>query len=285
MIKKFECLKCKHQFEADDLQEVLCPVCHSDNIRPYKKGYVSYVLMAVAFCIVVGASFWITKSCRDNKKQEDEVVVENDVTETTIADTAANVDDVLPVVTDVHNPVAVKLVSFPKYDKQSRTYSFKVSAIDVPSDAEYHFELLDEFDVNKIISLSKDGIFSGVKPTKSGIYQVRVVGNTQKLDCEPFTISGCVEVKEVPKGEKMSASKLQSLINAQDGSLLGGNKAIAPNCAIHCSNLRSGDKSPSSFSAVFEKLIFEWQSVAVINVGYDDMNRINSISLSPTYQE
>lgn len=283
MIKNFECLKCKHQFEADDLQEVLCPVCHSDNIRPYKKGYLSYVLMAVAFCIVVGVSFWITKSCNRNSGEYD--TYKNDATETTVSDTIANVDNVLPVVTDVHNPVAVRLISFPKYDKQSRTYFFRVSAIDVPSDVEYHFELLDEFDVNKIIASSVDGVFRNVKPTKSGIYQVCVIGNTQKLDCEPFIISGCVEVKEVPKGEKMSASKLQSLINNSDASLLGANKAIASNCAIHCSNLRSGDKAPSSISAVFEKLIFEWQSVVVTNVGYDDMNRVNSISLVPTYQE
>lgn len=282
MIKKFECLKCKHQFEADDLQEVLCPVCHSDNIRPYKKSYLKYLLMAILFVIVVGVSFLITKMCNN---EQDNIVTDDVVTDTIVADTVSNADDVLPEVTDVHNPVAVKLISSPKYDKQSKTYSFKVSAIDVPSDLEYHFELVDEFDKSKVIDLSKDGVFANVKPTKSGIYQVVVVGNSQKLDCEPFTISGCVEVKEVPKGEKMSASKLQSLINNSDASLLGANKAIASNCAIHCSNLRSGDKAPSSISAVFEKLIFEWQSVVVTNVGYDDMNRVNSISLVPTYQE
>ena len=44
MKKEFECWSCKHRFEADDSQDVVCPKCGSDKLTKIDRmnGYLSY---------------------------------------------------------------------------------------------------------------------------------------------------------------------------------------------------------------------------------------------------
>ena len=75
MKRKFECLKCHHQFEADDQKEVTCPKCGSDNVCPVGKNVVSILAKIGLFIIAVVIGFYGVKLLKGSNTNDDEGTV------------------------------------------------------------------------------------------------------------------------------------------------------------------------------------------------------------------
>lgn len=282
MIKDFKCSNCGHVFTADDRNEVCCPKCKSDNIDYVKKSYIQYIVLPGIFILAAIIGYLLVQLI-PSKTEEDP---DQDEIET---DTVSSVVEPISIPEDL--PISVQInFTTPVFDKKTQKYSFTASlnvdnkAGKMDKDVKYHFALLDAFDSKKIIAESKDGLFNNVSYSNDGTYKLTVVGENRELKCEERTIAGFIQQKEVSVAEKLSKESLQSMINKSDPILLGKHQGIAPGCKVACTNLRDGDAKISRISEVYEKLVFEWESVTVSSVLYDELNRVNSITIQAKYQ-
>ena len=57
MNTEFECVECKHKFNADINNFVNCPSCGSDNVKPASKSNLKYVVFTAIFIVAAVAGF------------------------------------------------------------------------------------------------------------------------------------------------------------------------------------------------------------------------------------
>lgn len=271
MIKDFKCSNCGNVFTADDKNEVTCPKCNSDNIDYVKKSYSQYIALPAIFIL----SAIIGYLCVHNIMMQ---IPGNEPGGNTPTD---------PDTTNVDVPITVQIeFETPTYDRNTQKYSFKASFnVDngkMDEDIKYHFALLDAYDPKKIIAESKDGIFSNIPYSDSETYKLTIEGENREFKCEERTITGFKQLKVVPVAEKLSKETLQSILNKNPDQIYEL-QGIATGCKVACTNLRDGDAKISSISEVCEKLVFEWESVTVSSVLYDELNRVNSITIQAKY--
>lgn len=278
MIKKFKCISCGRKFDADDKDAIVCPKCHSDNVKPVTPNYIKPIGIVLALIISIGAGMFVTKQLKGGGgfTPSPSPVILGD------SDTIPS-----PYYPD---PELMKEIIIentkPVYDKTTKSYSLSVSVKNVPEGSKVTYELCEEYDpknkIKKVLKLSDDGKFNGIPASKNecSTYYVVVTAmgsDGQVLSSRDREIGGFEEVKPVPI--RLTKAQLQSMINRRDGALQGGNYQISNSVAIQISE--GGGIAPETFQDVFNNLEFNtWRSVSVVSVGYDSENRVNKVVLS-----
>lgn len=273
-LRKFDCLNCHHQFEADDQKEVRCPHCQSDNVEParfripggvWKWGGLA-ALAAVAVIVLLSIDW------RGGEAQAEPAVTE-----------AANSTDLASdslVIQYVEEETGLKeppklICSKPSYDGKS--YSCSVSVQNAPGSS-YRIVLLAHRGTT-VIARGDNGQFKDVPPSdaEGGQYDMALYDGTKdSLLCDPTPVTGFLPQKSVAR--KMTMEELQTLIDKGDDSLIGDgeNDYIAPGCKLHCPDLKTG----SILYDVIEKVqLGVWTSAKVRGVRYDEKNRIAEIEI------
>jgi hypothetical protein len=274
MIRKFECNNCKHQFEADDANQVQCPNCNSDNVEyahfhipPAVWKICGAALLILLLAVVAMKIEWNRPASQDIKQLEDKDTLEYVRDTTYIKETGL----ALPPVINVGD------LTF-----EDNGYSFDVTVENAPV-VKFYYAVLNPYDNKKTVAKSNDGKFKGVpySTADGGYYDVALFdASTDSLIC-------CVEktgfIKQKAVTKQMSVEKLQSLINSRDVSLMGvgENDYLSPDYKLNFSGLpNDAINVPTTLGEVFDKLENEiWSSVKVNSVEYDDMNRISVIHL------
>ena len=279
MIRKFKCIACGKKFDADDKDTIVCPKCHSDNVKPVKPDYLKPIGLALVLLVSVGAGMFVTKQCKSIELESGVVTPEIEID--TIGDTTKIKHDIDP---ELLKTIEIQN-TLPVYDKKTKAYSLNVTAKNIPAGAKVIYELCQEYDpmnhIKKVLMTSDDGNFENVPASKNECSTYYVVltalgSDGQVLSTRDHEIGGFEEVK--PVSERITKAQLQSMINRRDIALQGGNHTISNNVVI----LVRGDSSkPDTFQDVFNNLEFGiWRSVSVMSVDYDSEGRINKVVLS-----
>lgn len=275
MQRKFECLKCHNQFEADDQTMVRCPDCGSDNVEiahfHLPKGWWKWGL---ALCVIVSVCIFLINVSRTDETPSP-LVGDGpiDTTEIVSEDTLYDSDD-----DEEDGPTFEKVTSI-EVGKLSYTdgegYSFSIKVKDAPVDK--YYVALREHGGEKLIARSEDGEhFKNIPPSeKDGMFDVAVffIPNDSVL-CE-LPVTGFESQAVV--SQKMTKEKLQLLIEDCDASITGADNWISANYKLHFTGLSSEDEMPSKLSDVQTQLSCMWSKATIIDIKYDDKNRITDI--------
>ena len=272
-LRKFECLNCRHRFEADDKEMVTCPQCQSDNIDLARfhipPGWWKWCLGAV----LAGAAVWLTLGIDWKKdstpKTQEEVAAEEGGEE---AETGMETDVLQTSDTTVICNTGLTLPP-----------TFAVSVKNVPQEGSYDVAVLDPYDNTKVIARSADGRFSGVPASEEdGKYDLAIIdASTGVLLSAPLRQVGFIKQEMVAK---MSKEELQQLIKSDDiHKGAGENKQLAPEVKISYTGQVTTAEGPKTLSEVKDMLDFGgWQQATVTSVSYDAMNRVSAVTINVT---
>ena len=282
MIRKFKCIACGKKFDADDKDTIVCPKCHSDNVKPVKPDYLRPIGLALVLLVSVGVGMFVTRQCKGIGQELTEEEKTFDIGDSIHKDTLAqyDIDPELLKIVEIQNTA-------PVYDKKSKSYSLNVSVKNVPNGANVEYELCENYDsmnhVKQIIKTSDDGFFETIpvsrNESKSYFVVITVTGSKGNVLASRYReIGGFDPVIPVSKG--LTKEDIQKMINQRDGALQGGDVRISNNVKIVVQNPTAGDKV-QTFQNVFNFLKTGWwESVSVVSVHLDSDNHVTQVVLS-----
>ena len=299
MNKKFECLKCHHQFESDDQKEVSCPKCGSDNVRPCSKTVGPILFKIGLFFLAAIIGFTCVKMIKGSDS-----LATNDVEEvarpssgqgpvsTHMDDIETPVQEISPQKEDIEiqreqkkiEAQAAKVKNVPQpvtlsytYPKASQegTYSFQAKAEHLPSGVSVTEFKLQSINDNSTIATSSDGSFTGIpfSPDKGQYNLLASLSDGQLITKD--RIGGFVEVKAVDN--RMKAEELTVLLNQMNKDLgLGRNPKVIRKPVIVVNDTENKNNSQIKIiDDIYGRLeLGTWESVTVTSVEYDSHGRI-----------
>lgn len=267
MIRRFTCLNCKQQFEADDQNMVVCPHCKSDNVEYTKHSliprWVWKGLTAIVFLLIVYFAASNINRCSNGNNPLDSSPVDT-----------THIDPSDPPTVTVSEPV---------WNNDSK-YTVEVKANNVKSEIKFYYVMLSHFDKN-VLQKNNDGKFSGISHCDDDGHSYDFAIMDSKADtllCVPIEQTGFVKQITIDDKNKMTIEQLQKYIDSQDRSLLGvgENEYLAPDYKLEFVGIPTDMKKLESWSDIFEMIEYEViQKVTVIKVDYDERKRINKIKL------
>jgi len=272
MQRKFECLNCHNQFEADDQTVVQCPKCGADNIEiahfHLPKGWWKWGLVII---ILIGVGYFLANNdwsmCLEDEPKTD-IVEEVDTTDVFVED-SLYIDEEAPKFEVIPSIV----VGTPSYAGDG--YVFTVKVKNAP--AEKYYVALLEHNGTKVIARSDDEHFSKVPPSNNeGAYDVAVfLASNDSMLCEAMPVIG-FDSQEVVK-EKMTKERLQELLEDVNSNLTGSQDWIVANYKLHFTGLSADDKLPTQLSEVQTQVDLLWEKAIISQLKYDAKNRITDI--------
>ncbi len=256
----YKCLACQKKFETP--QEVdNCIYCGSDNITPVKSiSPIWLMLLVFLLCVPVGylVTEWVT-----SLGDEDEIIVIPD-------------DDrkIVPPIDSTTIPVIVS-VSEPQYKNGS--FTFSVNADVKRGKLEYTLTAHDSLTSDYT---SDDGKFSGIAPTEDGIYTLKVE-NVTSHQCDTKILDGFVKPVQHPV-KKLTKSDIQRILDTQT-TPQGLSSKFAKGYKLKFVGLDQDEPQPDRFDEIINRLVATWSKAEVVDVKYDELNRITSLTIKVIY--
>ena len=267
MIRKFKCINCNKQFDADEQGAVVCPYCHSDNVEPDSSRLLSWgrvTIFTVVVCALCIGGWWLFKACNGPSP----------ILNGSVDNPTHEYTDTVPTSVEVSEPV---------FD--GKNYSVNVEVKSPPAGVKFYYVRMNHFGEKKILQKCDDGHFKNIPYCEEdgSCYDFAIMDTeSDTLLCTPMTVTGFI--RQVSVSEKMTVQALQTLIDKRDPSLNGAgeNDYLSPTYTLKFKGLPSNAVNvPSILAEVTEKLDMDaWQQVTVTNLEYDDMNRISVIYLN-----
>lgn len=277
-MKKFKCLNCGKTFEAEENSYVSCPSCQSDNVKPVGRSWTTPAILALVFLVACGIGYGVTTLLQpSNIGEKDSLSIQQNEPYSELNDSVSDPNPPGPIVALIIKNTA------PVLDKSKKSYSFNVEVQNVPEGSTPLFVLTEPFDSAKVVAQNNDGHFKQIKASRNnGAYQLYV--SAKGAETITQTITGFDEIKQ-ENVKKMSAAELESLLLNSPYSVMD-HPQINSKCSIKCTNLKSGDPRPESLTAITQRISMgTWVGLTVTGVGYDDIGRINSVSIVAKYSE
>ena len=278
MQQKFECLHCKHVFMADDHEgTVVCPHCKSDNVQPARFQF-PFKALITGLCVVGCTVVVYLLAGRCNSAEQ---TIPGSNPNSIIPDTTGIPQEEIVILEEDSDQIAriqkkPELLTVLKPEFADGSYTFKVEVKNAP-ETDYDIVLLDHKDNKKVISRSKDGHFANVPISElDGLYDMAVAdASSGELLCEPIATAGFVKQEQAPR--KLSKEELQQWLNMYDDDnplMDHQDEFVAPDCKITGVN-----DGMTLFDVNMRVVEGRWDSVTVVSVSYDNLNRISSVSL------
>lgn len=276
MIKKFECKNCKTRFEADDTNIVVCPHCQSDNVEyatfhiPPKIVWGGFLVILVA----IGIAIWCLSNHGEFDNPSESESAEVDTLDKGKAEAEENY-------INEGGTIAPSIsIAEIKYDPEKDTYYCRFS-ISHPPKQKWKI-IVSSYYEHKVIAESDNGIFENIPYSKDdGFYYVTLldVENGNSL-CDP---------RDFPNFEKRANIKKPWTIHDLEKNLNGDvsfvdTPYIANNHKVIVVNKPTGDMSETSSIGQVHSLLKQCSLTAkVIDVEYDDLNKISLVKISINY--
>lgn len=276
MQRKFECLNCHCQFEADDQTMVKCPKCGTDNVDiahfHLPKGWWKWVLL---IAVVAGVSFLLTRMDWKEQDTPQETITPAEPLDTTeiIGIDSCYIDEDAPKI----DAITTVKVGKPVYADKSYTLAFTV--VDAP--AQKFYVALLEHNGNQLIKRSEDGKSLRDIPAseKDGLFDIAVFLAANDSMISTAQPVGGFENRETVK-EQMTKERLQALLNDPEANLTGAQDWIASDYRLHFTGLSADDKKPKTLSDVQTQIDMLWDDASIADIKYDDKNRITDIYIN-----
>lgn len=271
MLRKFECTDCHHLFEADDQSFVKCPHCGSDNVDSahfhMPQSWWKWLLTLLVIACVIAVLFKIDWSANEQQIPEEPIEVE-DTTDVVYVD-STYLDDDPPVFDVIPSVVPDK----PVQNGEGYDLAFRIK--NAPA-VQYYVALM-EHNGERVIARSEDGEhFMAIPPSpQDGMYDIAIflASNDSILVSEPIEGFKSLAVLE----QRMTKDKLQQLLEDENAILTGGEDWLADPYNLRFTGLAEGDVRPTKLSDVQLHMGFDWERVTIVEVRYDDKNRIKDI--------
>ena len=256
----YKCLACQKKFETP--QEVdNCIYCGSDNITPVKSiSPIWLMLLVFLLCVPVG---YLVTELMTSLGDEDEIIVIPD-------------DDrkIVPPIDSTTIPVIVS-VSEPQYKNGS--FTFSVTA-DVKR-GRLMYTLTAPGSLTPDYT-SDDGKFSGIAPTEDGIYTLKVE-NVTSNQSDSKVLVGFVKPVQQPV-KKLTKSDIQKILDTQT-TPQGLSSKFAKGYKLKFVGLDQDEPQPDRFDEIINRLVATWSKAEVVDVKYDELNRITSLTIKVIY--
>lgn len=256
----YKCLACQKKFETP--QEVdNCIYCGSDNITPVKS--ISPIwLMLLVFLLCVPVGYLVTELMTASPRGP--------------VDSVDSVDSVDPlsVIDSTTIPVIVS-VSEPQYKNGS--FTFSVTA-DVKR-GRLMYTLTAPGSLTPDYT-SDDGKFSGIAPTEDGIYTLKVENVTSHQDVSQM-LDGFEKPVQQPV-KKLTKNDIQKILDTQT-TPHGLSSKFAKGYKLKFVGLDQDEPQPDRFDEIINRLVATWSKAEVVDVKYDELNRITSLTIKVIY--
>ena len=296
MTKKYKCLSCGHKFEADKERQVICPACHSNNVKLDSISPILKVAVAVLVCVIVGilAGIVLKQRCPNCDKrmipwiehQCDSIITPLD------SNNIVTMQNICPKCGAVIEPgeehkctedkTRLYLENKEPVVQNDKKYSLKAWC--APTGVNAIFKLYKDRDCKHLIATSDvNGLFKDIEPSKNTVnsYFLLVEADTTQYilpEEQPKEVTGFKPILNVTKC--MTTQELQAMINSRSSALRGDNPKIASKVTFRVANLEKDDGAILSFQDIFNMLKLEiWTSVIVTSVGCDEFGRLNAVGL------
>lgn len=257
----YKCLACQKKFETP--QEVdNCIYCGSDNITPVKS--ISPIwLMLLVFLLCVPVGYLVTEWVTSLGNKGEIIVIHDDPTKKKI----------VPPIDSTTIPVIVS-VSEPQYKNGS--FTFSVNADVKRGKLEYTLTALGSLTPYT----SDDGKFSGIAPTEDGIYTLKVENVTSHQDVSQM-LDGFKKPAQQPV-KKLTKSDIQKILDTQT-TPQGLSSKFAKGYKLAFVGLDQDEPQPDRFDEIINRLVATWSKAEVVDVKYDELNRITSLTIKVIY--
>lgn len=159
------------------------------------------------------------------------------------------------------------------FDEESKTFSLTIHA-DSTAEAEVSYYL---YDGDSLLQECLDGQFRNIAPLVEGYdVKAKVVWSDTTVYTPLYHVNGFV-VPQKPV-EKISCKELQSLINAQDHSVMLGEHE----CLVQGVQIKTADGKEVSMQDVLLYLSNKvWTSVEVTDINYNENNQVTNFTIKP----
>lgn len=269
-----------------------------------------------AFLIAACLSFFTTKVIVDNKDKKVENVIKPTVNpgkgDNDVKDTIPNHgSDVKSQIDPTPNPdpIQEKIVlsgTTPIYNKNNKTYSFTSKCSGNVADP-HHYELWS----NKLVSNSKNGVFTNIPPIKGGKYKLCLVSDvTGKNITSPITVRGFnvkeeiitdtispkkneegveTKLKEKPQKKLISEEDFQRrMLDKSDKSLHSWKKGYITKgfrVVVVNANPDDGSSDVSDVQDVRDMIhtYNKWNGARVVELEYDETGHVTVAKIAPIY--
>lgn len=271
MLRKFECTDCHHLFEADEQSFVKCPHCGSDNVDrahfQMPRGWWKWLLALLVVACVIVVLFKVDWSATEHPIPAEPTVV-IDTTDVVYVDSTYLDDD--PPIFDV---IPSFVPSKPVQNGEGYDLAFRIK--NAPA-VKYYVVLL-EHNGEKVIARSEDGErFMSIPPSpQDGMYDIALflASNDSILASEPIEGFKSLTVLD----QRMTKDKLQQLLEDENAILTGGEDWLADPYNLRFTGLADGDVRPTKLTDVQMNMGGMWARATIVEVQYDDKNRIKDI--------
>lgn len=276
MIRKFKCADCGCKYQADE-SDIKCPDCGSENVSPYKGSSVALHSGMFAGCLLLGLALGFgaknifgggpeggTYVGQGTSPHSNTITGSGSIGNTVIEDTP------LPGVSDA-DPVIQPITDL---KESGGKYSFTAVAL-CPNGDPVSYELQDQD--GKLIASSRDGKFTGIPASSDelGIYTL-IVKNTKTGKKAEKPVPGFVRVAQQPV-QKLTKEELMSILTS-GRTPSDFKRRFSTGYKMNFDGLDAGEPAPDRIEEVINRLIGAWDSVQILDIKYNDLNKITSIS-------
>ena len=303
MNTEFECVECKHRFNADINDFVNCPNCGSDNVKPASKSNLKYIIFSAIFVIAAVVGFFTTSYNKPDTVPDN--IEYTTIEETTTTEHRFRIDEkhendelqwgkeeefaeeVEPE-EEYQAPVEIINVNLEievhdlKYAKDSKTYSFKAICNNAPEGIALSWSLTT--DDNKTVAQSNTGEFKGIAPLENdAMYILTAQGKNEQYECNgSIYIQDCKVVKEEAQIAKLTVADVQASFDNEQ--IL--NRYIRSGQILNVLNIKVvdwGGYDKTEYESL-DALIMDANvigfSIKVVKIGYNSIGVVNYIEIN-----
>lgn len=292
----FECVECKHRFNADKDKFVNCPNCGSDNVKLISKSNLKYVLFTAIFIVAAIAGFFITyhpdKNPVENLDEYEDITLtpessfsieEKQDKEELYFDKEEEFEKEIPEYKAPAMNVNLEIEVYElEYSKESKTYSFKTKCNNAPEGIALSWSLTTND--NMVVAQSKTGEFAGIAPLENdAMYILTALGKNEQYECNgSIYVQDCKVVKEEAQIVRLTVADVQASLD--DEKMLDKYKRSGQILnRLKIKVLDWGGYEETQYGTLDDLIIaatMESFSIRVVDVGHNTTGVVNYIEVT-----
>ena len=278
----FRCCECNNLFTAENVNNVTCPHCGSDNVTPVStsSAFMKYFLIGFLFVLMAAGGFFIVQSLQNERRPKPDYDDFVQVTEHEKEDIVVN-----HIIEEKEPEVALEPLKIEPIKPQlsNGTYFFEALCVNADEKDNLFWALCESVGEQDTVVTSTDGKFSQIKHSENGTYVLKV--RSAKGAKGELAIAG-FNKPQVQKVSQMSAQTLENMINNRKENELNNSNQLAYTYKLRIVDGQSGDESIKTCQNAIHQLKFNiWERVVILKVDYNETGQINYIEMKPVYSE
>lgn len=164
-------------------------------------------------------------------------------------------------------------------------YSLNVVAV-VESEEQMKYAVFADSTCVTEVASNLDGVFTGIPPTTTGVYFVRVENIISKDCSDVIPVDGFVKLIQYRKITKSELEKLFNVDKSWNAAPAFFRSSLSPNYGMNLTilGMNENERKPGSLGDICTKVsIGTWASATVESISYDDQGRLTKLVVRANY--